>query len=84
MDPWQKESLGLQVGDFIIWQGEAIEAEGQPALVTPGMKGEVLSLHDGFHLDVVQSEPTPPKAIVQFDSGITLIVDERMKWGRVT
>ncbi len=79
MDPWQKETLGLQVGDFIIWQDEAIELEGQPAVVIPGMKGKVLSLHDGFHLDVAQVEPIPPKAIVQFDSGIALMVDERMK-----
>ena len=49
MDAWRKETLNLQVGDFIIWQDEAIEVEGQPAVVTPGMKGEVLSLHDGFH-----------------------------------
>ena len=83
MDPWRKESLGLKVGDFIIWQGEAVEVEGQPAVVTPGMKGKVLSLHDGFHLDVIQVEPIPPKAIVQFDSGMALVVDERMKWQRV-
>ncbi len=51
MDPWQKESLNLKVGDTIIWQDEAIEVEGQPAVVTPGMTGEVLSLHDGFHLE---------------------------------
>ena len=80
MDPWRKESLGLQVGDIIIWQNEAIELEGQPALVAPGMRGEVLSLHDGFHLDVAEVEPIPPKAIVQFDSGIRLMVDERMRW----
>jgi len=80
---WQKESLNLQVGDFIIWQGETIEMEGKPAVVEPGMKGKVLSLHDGFHLDVAQVEPIPPKAIVQFDSGMTLMVDERMKWKRV-
>ncbi len=60
MDPWRKETLGLQVGDFIIWQGEAIEVEGQP--VAPGMKGKVISLHDGFHLDVAQVEPIPPRA----------------------
>ncbi len=84
MDPWRKETLSLQVGDFIIWQDEAIEVEGQPAVVTPGMKGKVLSLHGGFHLDVLQGEPIPPKAIVQFDSGITLMVDERMKWERIT
>ncbi len=80
MNHWQKESLGLKVGDFIIWQDEAIEVEGQPALVTPSMKGKVLSLHDGFHLDVIQVEPIPPKAIVQFETGMRLMVDERMKW----
>ncbi len=81
MNLWQKETLNLQVGDFIIWQGEAIEVEGQP--VTPGMRGEVLSLHDGFNLDVARVAPIPPKAIVQFDSGMRPMVDERMKWERV-
>jgi len=47
------------------------------------MRGEVISLHDGFHLDVAQVEPIPPKARVQFESGITLMVDERMRWERV-
>jgi len=28
LERWRKESLGLQVGDFIIWQDEAIELEG--------------------------------------------------------
>ena len=83
MDSWRKETLGLQVGDWIVWQDEAIELEGQPALVTPGMKGEVISMHDGFHLDVVQGKPIPPKAIVQFETGMRLMVDERMKWERV-
>ncbi len=81
MDSWQKETLGLEVGDFIIWQDEAIEMEGQP--VEPGMKGEVISLHDGFHLDVAQVKPIPPKAIVQFESGMAWVVDKRMKWERV-
>ncbi len=57
MAPWRKEILGLQVGDLIIWQDEAVEVEGQPALVAPGMKGKVLSLHDGFHLDVAEVAP---------------------------
>jgi len=82
MNHRQKESLGLKVGDFIIWRDEAVEVEGQPAVVTPGMKGKVLSLHDGFHLDVAQVAPIPPKAIVQFEN-VTLMVDERMKWGRI-
>ncbi len=55
--------------------------EGQP--VEPGMKGEVLSLHDGFHLDVIPGGSVPPKAIVQFENGMRLMVDERMKWQRV-
>ncbi len=80
MDPWQKENLGLEVGDIIIWRDEAIELEGQPAVVSPGMKGKVISLHDGFHLDVVQVEPIPPTAIVQFENGMRLMVDERMHW----
>ncbi len=84
MDTWRKESLNLQVGDFIIWQDEAIEVEGQPALVTPGMKGKVISLHDGFHLDVAQVDPIPPKARVQFESGMALAVDQWMKWERIT
>ena len=84
MDPCQKETLNLEVGDFIIWRNEAIEVEGQPAVVSPGRKGEVISLHDGFNLDVTQVEPIPPKSIVQFKSGMRLMVDERMKWERVT
>ncbi len=83
MYPWQKETLNLQVGDFIIWQDEAFKMEGQPALVAPGMKGEVLSLHDGFHLDIAEVEPIPPRAVVQFESGMRLIVNERMRWERV-
>ncbi len=47
------------------------------------MKGKVISLHDGFHLDVVQVEPIPPKAIVQFENGMRLMVDEQMRWERV-
>jgi len=43
------------------------------------MKGKVISLHDGFHLDVAEVEPIPPKARVQFEA-VTLMVDERMKW----
>jgi len=44
------------------------------------MKGKVLSLHDGFHLDLAEVAPIPPKAIVQFENGMRLMVDERVKW----
>ena len=82
MDPWRKESLGLEVGDFIIWQDDTIEVEGQPAVVPPGMEGEVILLHDGFHLDVAEVEPILPKAVVGFENGMRMMVDERMKWER--
>ena len=83
MDRWRKETLSLEVGDWIVWRDEAIEAEGQPAVVEPGMRGEIISLHDGFNLDVAEVKPIPPKAIVQFEN-ITLMVDERMKWENAT
>ena len=81
MYPWQKETLNLQVGDFIVWQD--VELEGQPALVSQGMKGQVLSLNDGFHLDVLQGGSVLPKAIVEFENGVRLMVDDRMRWERV-
>ncbi len=77
LDPWPGMSWAKR------WPDEAIELEGQPAVVSPGMKGKIISLHDGFHLDVVQGDSIPPTAIVQFDSGMALLVDERMKWERV-
>ena len=55
---------------------------GQPAIVEAGMKGKVLSLHDGFHLDVAEVAPIPPKAIVQIEK-VRPMVDARMKWERV-
>ncbi len=83
MDLWQKETLNLQVGDFIILQDEAVETEGQPAVVTPGMRGQVISPHDGFHLDVIQGKAIPPTALVLFENGMRLMVDERMKWEKM-
>ncbi len=82
MDPWQKETLGLQVGDWIVWRDEAVEAKGQTPIVAHGMKGKVLSLHDGFHLDVAEVAPISPRAMVQFENGMRLMVDERMRWER--
>ncbi len=47
------------------------------------MRGKVISLHDGFHLNVIQGGSVPPKAVVQFENVMTLMMDERMKWERV-
>jgi len=74
-----EDSLDLQVGDQIIWQDAEIKEEDGPALVSPGMKGKVISLHDGFHMDLVQGGSVPPKALVEFESGERLLIDKRMK-----
>jgi len=59
---WHKDSLNLKVGDWIIWRDEAIETEDGPTFASPGMKGKVISLHDGFHLDVIQGGSVPPQS----------------------
>ena len=84
MNSWSKESLDLQVGDQIIWQGAEIKSKDGPAIVSPGMKGQVISLHDGFHMDLVQGGSVPPKALVQFENGMNLLVDQRHKWEKVS
>jgi len=81
---WTKESLNLQVADWIIWQGEEIKSEGEPAAVSPEMKGQVISLHDGFQMDLIEGGSVPPKALVEFESGENLLIDKRMKWEKVS
>lgn len=82
MNPWQKEFLNLEVGDWIVWQDIPIETADGTVLVIPGMKGKVISLHDGFHMDTADGS-VPPKAVVEFESGMNLMVDAGMEWGRI-
>ena len=76
---WKKDSLNLKVGDQIIWQDAEIKSEDGSAVVSPGMKGKVLS-----HLYVVSGKVIPARALVKFASGISLLVDNGMKWEKVT
>ena len=78
MTPWTKDSLNLKVGDQIIWQDAEIKSEDGPAIVSPGMTGRVISLHDGFHMDLVQGGSVPPKVLVRFENGLSLLVDKRV------
>ena len=48
------------------------------------MKGQVISLHDGFHMELVQGDSVPSKALVEFESGISLLVDPKMEWEKLT
>ncbi len=58
--------------------------EDGPAISSPGMKGKVISLHDGFQMDLVQGGSVLPKALVKFENGESLLVDKRMKWEKVS
>ncbi len=84
MHNWSKESLNLEVGDQIIWQGAEIKSEDGFAIVSLGMRGQVISLHDGFQMDQVQEGSVPPKALVRFENGASLLVDQTMKWEKVS
>ena len=84
MHNWNKDSLNLKIGDWIVWQDAEIKSEGGPAIVSPGMKGQVISLHDGFHMDLVQESSVPPKALIRFENGERLLVDLKMKWEKLT
>ncbi len=81
---WKKDSLNLKVGDQIIWQDAEIKSEDGSAVVSPGMRGQVISLHEGAHLHVVGRRAVPATALVQFESGASLLVDKSMKWDKVT
>ncbi len=76
--------LNLQVGDQIEWKDAEIKAEGCPAFVSPGMKGKIISLHDGFHLDVMPGGHILARALVEFESGTSLVVSKRYKWEKVS
>ena len=76
-------SLKLQIGDQIVWKDTEIKGEG-PAVVSPGMKGQVLSLHDGAHLDVIEGGTLQASAVVQFENGASLLVDRWRKWEKVS
>jgi len=84
-----KESLGLQVGDRIRWEGEpvtTVEPDGTTRItLQPGAEGVVLSLHDGHPqaiLDGIQ-KGSPAWALVFFACGVFRTVDETMFWNRI-
>lgn len=81
MNPYQKESLALQVGDWIIWQDQPqdliLGGGAKTTHLTPGMKGRVVSLHDGnppSNMEVL------PWAFVEWENGETSVVELGMKW----
>jgi len=90
MNPYQKESLNLQVGDWIIWQDQPrilIHENGTETIsITPGTKGQVVDLHDGNPPTKLESvdDSTLPWAFIKWENGEASSVDLDMKWGKVT
>ena len=90
MNPYGKETLNLQIGDWIIWQDQPqdlIHENGErTTYLTPGMKGRGVDLHDGnppTKLETVDTS-TLPWAFIELENGETSSVDLEMKWERVT
>ena len=72
------ESLDLKVGDWIVWEDAEIKSEDGFAIVSLGMKGQVISVYSGFQM---QMGLIP---MVWFENGVSLLVDKRHKWEKVT
>ena len=77
-------SLKLQVGDQIVWQDAEIKPEGDSALVSPGMRGKVISLHEAAYLDIIPGGHIPARACVEFESGFSLVVSKKHKWKKIS
>lgn len=71
-----EESLNLQIGDQIVWQDAEVKTEDM--FVSPGMKGQVISHVIGGGCTV------PVRALVQFESGASLLVDQWHLWEKVS
>ena len=89
MNPYQKESLNLQIGDWISWQNQPqdlIQKNGErTTYLTPGTKGKVVDLHDGnppTKLETVDTS-TLPWAFIEWETGEKSSVDLDMKWEKV-
>jgi hypothetical protein len=84
-DYYKKEVLGLEVGDWIVWREERIrvvDEDGEP-LITQGMKGQVIALHDGCPPRLeAPGEPSFPWALVEFEDGVVAAVDPEISCER--
>ena len=81
---WEKESLGLSVGDQIIIREQPIElrVEDTRVVITPGEKGRVVSLHDGAPgKDGYRT--VLPWATVQLEDGEVRCGDAGMDYQRI-
>ena len=91
MNPRQKESLKLKVGDWIIWKDEQISVkddQGQrTCFVSPGMVGKVIKRSDNPLAQQLKKEGVPinagPWALVEFENGMKLMVREGIQFDKI-
>ncbi len=89
--PLRTGTLDLKIGDWIIWKDEKIavqDTRGEAdSFLEPGMIGRVLSVHDEIPLEDPRAEiigqEIPPRVLVQFENGQTMLLDSRMKFEKM-
>ena len=86
MDRW-KEPLDLEIGDTIIWRGEGRQNEEGMILISPGMRGKVITRSENLLAHAARKEGLPitarPWALVEFENGFRMVVDCRAKSERL-
>ncbi len=55
MDHW-KDPLDLEIGDTIIWRGEEMRNEEGMILISPGMKGKVITRSENLLAHAARKE----------------------------
>ena len=82
-DYYKKEVLGLEVGNGVVWLEETItvvDGDGQPN-ITPGMKGQVIALHDGCPPRLeAPGWSALPWVLVEFENGVVAAVDPEVEF----
>jgi hypothetical protein len=86
----RKESLGLEVDDWIEWTGPPTtlrlddDVADWQVVVEPGERGRVVAVRDGRPSEPGSDEdPTPAWALVEFEDGETAAVDLTMPWKKI-
>ena len=86
MDPW-KEPLDLEIGDTIIWRGEGMQNEEGMTLISPGMRGKVITRSESLLAHAARKAGMPITAgswaLVELENGFRLVVDNRARFEKV-
>ena len=80
-------SSDLEIGDTIIWRGEAMRNEQGMMLISPGMRGKVITRSESLLAHAARKEGLPIAAglwaLVEFENGFRMVVDSGASVERV-